>query len=104
MNIAKDYMKEMLKNLFVKKLDYKARGYRDLYWCWNFNEPFIVTYKDYKKNPSKKRFCRNCRQVFFNEKKHIFIAHIYKPRWHYIYQPFIEYLKAKYLCKLLKTI
>ena len=63
-------------------------GFRDLYWCWNLNEPFII---EYQRN---KPFCPNCNALDVDalmdeqpiklseefKTNHTFICHISLPK------------------------
>ena len=46
----------------------EKKGFRDLYWCPNLNEPFIIQFR------YKKLYCPNC--ASFEHPEHIFIGHI----------------------------
>lgn len=62
------------------KVGFEPRGFRDVYWCWNLNEPFVVSYRGEGEN--RKRFCENCNAHDFDDQNHVFICSIYKPHWH----------------------
>jgi hypothetical protein len=52
------------------KLTDKAKGFRDLYWCWSFNEPILVWPLD---------VCRECKAEGVSKSdRHEFIAHVQK--------------------------
>lgn len=63
-----------------KKIDFTPRGFRDVYWCWHLNEPFVIEYRD--SEVGRKRFCPNCNANDFDEENHIFICTVFKPFWH----------------------
>lgn len=77
---------------YMKKITFESRGFRDVYWCWNLNEPFIISYRD--ENEVRKPFCENCNSILLralddeeNYSKndfvdHPFICFIHKPHWH----------------------
>ncbi len=58
-----------------KKISLKPRGFRDIYWCWNLNEPVILEYRD------DKPYCVNCSSEL-SEDTHVFICSVFKPLWH----------------------
>jgi hypothetical protein len=57
-------------------LNTEPRGFRDLYWCWNLNEPEIFIYTG---ENADQYSCPNCGPDPY-EGQHTFIEHILKPR------------------------
>lgn len=58
------------------RVTFEEKGYRDVRWCPNLNEPFIIEY-DLK---TGKLDCPNCGS--YEESNHQFICHILKPHYH----------------------
>lgn len=87
-------MKNLIRKLLARKIGYKPRGFRDVHWCWNLNEPFIIEYREHTKDGAK-RHCTGCNMTDFDDWNHPFICTVYKPRWHETYQSFGEWLRER---------
>lgn len=66
------------------KVTFESKGYRDVYWCPELNEPVVLVYEELFEG--REPVCDHCRAIIRYEEKptgferlHVFICHVLKP-------------------------